>query len=241
MTPRHLSWKTIGTRWPSALPSSEYFSVPEDEKNDLSLKGQETRPRSRQLAYLPSVWQFLTLVSLIALCTVATLHIRLRNEVAPRPHIGCGSTIEEARALQCKFDQLAKAWLPPSCPRYGLQEFLDAGYAFGGSNTTTIGEQWLYWKDKYKTQPISIEELSLLATNGGAEAAYWMTAREHMTHCAWMLIRMAYVFAAGERRDLLVSNFPHAKHCALFMLDRGLEGPRVDEVTARGNVVYGSC
>ncbi|KAJ8123414.1 hypothetical protein ONZ43_g634 [Nemania bipapillata] len=151
--------------------------------------------------------------------------------------MSCGDTLEEAQALECRFDQLVKAWLPPSCPSYGLEEYLDGGYA----SSNISGEQWPYWKDKDKARPMSIEELGLIASNDGPGAEYWTTAREHMTHCAWMLIRMAYTFTSGERTDFLVSNFPHAKHCALFMLDQGLQGPHVDEVRGHGNVMFGFC
>lgn len=45
---------------------------------------------------------------------------------------------------------------------------------------------------------------------------------------------MAYVSTSGERRDSLLSNFPHANYCALFMLDQGLEEACVDEVRTPG-------
>ncbi|KAI8623075.1 hypothetical protein F5Y19DRAFT_403899 [Xylariaceae sp. FL1651] len=243
------SWKGIGIRLPVTLSSTEYFSIPKDDKEEhdseqeyLNVPGglRRTYPsKSRRSSCRPSIWQLLTLVLFVAFCSVAILHIQLRNKIAPQQRIDCGDSFEEAEANGCTFDQLIKAWLPPSCPRYGLEEYIDAGRESGNITGTP---QWPYWKDQEKTQVITIDYLAHMATNDVDHAEMWYTTgREHMTHCAWMLIRMAYVYSHNERLDMLVSDFHHAKHCTLFLLDRGLESPNVDSVKTIGNTVFGGC
>ncbi|KAI1815060.1 hypothetical protein GGS20DRAFT_545314 [Poronia punctata] len=174
------------------------------------------------------------------------MHIRLllllRTTTPPAlPRLSCGHTFESAHAANCTFDQLVKAWLPPSCPRYGLSEYLEAAASSSSKNNQSGNfNNFPYWHDQTQQNPIT--DLSSIAADFEVGAKYWTTGREHMTHCTWMLIRLAYVYTTpGQRHDLLVSNFDHAKHCALFMLDRALEGPDVDVVRTVGNVVFGSC
>jgi hypothetical protein len=42
----------------------------------------------------------------------------------------CSTSISEAQPLGCSFELLAKAWLPVDCPRYGLDDFIQAGYSY---------------------------------------------------------------------------------------------------------------
>ncbi|KAI0394594.1 hypothetical protein F5Y17DRAFT_247304 [Xylariaceae sp. FL0594] len=199
--------------------------------------------------------------------------------------LSCGHTMSSALRANCTFDQLVKAWLPPACPRYGLSEYLASASPLSSpfpsssshslppnTNTNTdpgTKSQWPFFLDREQTHPITPSQLSHLAADWEIGTDYWTTGREHATHCAWMLARMAWVLNDGPdntdtpdsshththntrdnnkkshhpplRKDLLVSNFPHAKHCALFLLDRALEGPFIDDVRTVGNVVFGSC
>jgi hypothetical protein len=133
------------------------------------------------------MWQLLTLISLIALFIMSVLYIRLLASLAPLPRLSCGHTFAEATAANCEFDQLVKAWLPPACPRYGLEEYLEAGYTSTSLNRSLdIGGdgQWPYWHDREKTRPMTIRGLSGLAADWEVGEKYWTTGREHMTHCA---------------------------------------------------------
>ncbi|KAI0100219.1 hypothetical protein GGR51DRAFT_356174 [Nemania sp. FL0031] len=247
---RDFSLKSLGARWQPALRNPEYFSVPDDEKDDLntlnergglpaSSRWPRLQSRLSARACVPNIWKILTAVSLITLCVITAMYVRLLRETTPPPRLSCGTTFAEAEARGCTFDQLVKAWLHPTCPRYGLQEYLDAGHTAGNRTGT---EQWPYWWDREQTRPISYEDLALMANNDDEGGDKWYTTgREHMTHCTWVLIRLAYVYTTGQRHDFLVSQFHHAKHCALFMLDRALEGPDVDAVRTIGNTVFGSC
>ncbi|KAI1117596.1 hypothetical protein F5Y14DRAFT_355060 [Nemania sp. NC0429] len=247
---RYFSPKNLGARWKPSLRNPKYFSVPEDEKDDHVVDNNDRRAtpiflgrrwvlRPRVSGCVPNIWQIATAVSIVALCVVTTLHVRLLRETRPRPFLYCGNSFAEAEAIGCTFDQLVKGWLHPSCPRYGLQEYLDAGFAAGNLTGT---EQWPYWWDREQTRPMSYDELALIADNADEGGDKWYTTgREHMTHCTWVLIRLAQVYTTGQRHDFLVTQFDHAKHCALFMLDRALEGPNIDAVRTIGNSVFGSC
>ena len=255
MMPGLSNWKNCSlqresSRW------SEYFSVPIDEKSsdtsseqDMSLLSPQIRTTrmstiSSWRSCIPRLSYLLNLILIIALTAVSTLHIRLLRELSPPApeKYTCGASFEEAKSLGCEFDQLVKTWLPPQCSRYGLEEYLEAGHAsVNQSGMIESGDQWPYWHDREMTQPIPVGELAFMAREDENGPKWWTTGREHMTHCTWMIIRLAYVYSHGERTDILTSQFHHAKHCALFMLDRALEGPNVDEVRTVGNTMFGWC
>ncbi|KAK1469606.1 hypothetical protein CMEL01_01373 [Colletotrichum melonis] len=138
--------------------------------------------------------------------------------------------VAEAQQAGCTFDALAKAWLPAVCPRYGLAEFEAAGAAHNQS-------RWRYWRDQAGEEELSMEDLASL----GRSEKWWGTEREHLTHCAWMLVRKARAFADGGRVDKLTADFDHSKHCTMLLLWRALQAEGIDEMDTSGNVVFGGC
>lgn len=211
-----------------------YHTLPlEETTNDDSKRGG--RDRSPATWQRPRVIQISVLFLLLALITITTLHIQLLKRTAPPPRKHCGDSLQEANTLGCTFDNLVKAWLPPQCPRFGQVEFSQAGMEANN------GSAWRYYLDRAGTQELTVDEMAALAHKMEGGPRWWTTGREHMTHCTWMLIRIAYVLSTGDRKDLLVADFHHAKHCAMFMLDRALEGESIDEIRVQGNTVFGSC
>jgi hypothetical protein len=228
-------------KWASTGRVSDYYPVPLTEKEDTgSIEGSETHyivAYKRWTRRCPTLQQLVIAVLCAALFIITFLYVGLAIKTAPKQRQNCGSTIAEAHARGCTFDQLAKSWLPPACPRYGLDEYLSAGFA--ASNET--GHQWRFYHDREHNHEISVDQLSLMAEEHGPGEKWWTSGREHMVHCTWMLIRIAHVLNTGQRRDELVSNFQHAKHCAIFMLDRALEIPGVDDIRVFGNTGFGHC
>jgi len=226
--------------------SGEYITVPDDEKKNAGSAGDEdslyiishsSRRRSISQCF-PSFTQILILALSISLVTFVGLYISLQLKLRPQNRLDCGRTIEEAHAKGCIFDTLSKAWLPSACPFYGLDEYMAAGIA--ASNNTD--KPWPFYRDKEHTQEISIREMSHMAAARKADIQEFQTSnREHVTHCAWMLVRMAHAYKFAERRDLNVDSFEHNKHCALFLLSRSLEAPGNDDIAVRGNVIFGGC
>ncbi|KAK2010901.1 hypothetical protein LZ32DRAFT_692928 [Colletotrichum eremochloae] len=148
----------------------------------------------------------------------------------PRQELSCGGSVDEARRAGCSFDSLAKAWLPEACPRYGLDEFEAAATAQNQS-------RWRYWRDQAGREELSMEDLASLGRN----EKWWGTEREHLTHCAWLLVRKAHALADGSRVDKLTADFNHSKHCTMLLLWRALQAEGVDEMDTSGNVVFGGC
>ncbi|KAJ0315424.1 hypothetical protein COL5a_011981 [Colletotrichum fioriniae] len=150
---------------------------------------------------------------------------------SPKQKLSCGSSVAEAQQAGCAFDALAKAWLPTACPRYGLAEFEAAAGA------THNQSRWRYWRDQAGEEELSMEDLASL----GRSEKWWGTEREHLTHCAWMLVRKARAFADGGRVDKLTADFDHSKHCTMLLLWRALQAEGIDEMDTSGNVVFGGC
>lgn len=52
----------------------------------------------------------------------------------------CGQSLEEAQSRGCRFDQITWSWIPPHCPVYLSNEYLNA----------TPGQPWLWYVEPYK-------------------------------------------------------------------------------------------
>jgi hypothetical protein len=146
-----------------------------------------------------------------------------------------GKSLQEAKALGCTFDNLVKAWLPPQCPRYGQDNFSQASMA------AENGSVWRYYADRAGSRELTLQEMAAMAHETVGGPRWWTTGREHITHCTWMMIRIANVLSTGDRQDLLVRKFEYAKHCAMFMLESALEGGGLEEIRVEGNTVFGYC
>jgi hypothetical protein len=184
--------------------------------------------RRRRIILLSLIAAVITLgFSLIAL---SLLHLQLlHSTMAPRK-LHCGGNVAESKQAGCSFDSLAKAWLPAACPRYGLEQFEAAGLEHNQS-------RWRYWRDQAGHEELSIEDLASL----GKDEKWWGPEREHLTHCAWMLVRKAHALSEGDRLDKLTADFNHSKHCTMLLLWRALQADGIDEMDTSGNVVFGGC
>ncbi|KAI0128255.1 hypothetical protein BJ170DRAFT_682052 [Xylariales sp. AK1849] len=228
----------MGLEWLIQNDHEEYQSLHPEVKSETDkastqaddyLRG-ELPPRK-----LSILLQLLVVTLALALIVVSTLYIQLCTRTAVPSRLDCGESVEVALQKGCTFDQLMKTWLPQECPRYGLEEHLAAGFAAESDS----GGQWRYYRDREATSLISTGELAKMADE---DKNFFATGREHMSHCTWMLMRMAYVYNhPGMRKDFLVSNFAHAKHCILFLSDSALESPGVDKIQSTGNLGFGSC
>ena len=226
--------------------SSEYCYLPADEKccdwsdDEISqLNAHVTKKWRTWCLRAPSLVQLLTVLLFSALSIVIFMYINLRLPTVLQPHFDCGTTLSTAQVRGCIFDQLAKVWLPPACPRYGLEEYLSAGSTM--ANTST-GE-WQYYHERDSMREMSVQEMSEMAVLSphAENNQWWSTGWEHAVHCTWMLLRMAHAYDTGQRRDQFGSSFHHTKHCAMFMLDRALESPAVNDIRTVGNAGFGSC
>lgn len=137
----------------------------------------------------------------------------------------CGDSIEEAKTRGCSFDPLNVTWLPHQCSRAATEEFLQAN----GNDT------WHY----YYNQGGSTEVYDLGSSLG--DRIYWTTQGEHLTHCAYILIRAAEAAHSGQRTDHTSGAMHHTRHCALFLLENSKLSSHFNEVVTAGNVRLGGC
>ena len=240
------TWSRLYPRWASTDSSGEYLAIQNDEESEFKVASDDSRlPTSSQSFHHPRIFQRLPSCIKLLLFTLslsviilASLYINLQLKLRIPEPLNCGRTVEEAHAKGCIFDTLSKAWLPSKCSFHGLDEYTMAGVAV--SNSTE--KPWPFYRGKEQKQEISIDEMSRMAASRKADVQEFQTStREHVTHCAWMLIRMAHAYKFGERRDWNIDSFEHTQHCALYLLNRSLEAPGNDDITVRGNVIFGGC
>ncbi|OOF98774.1 hypothetical protein ASPCADRAFT_512947 [Aspergillus carbonarius ITEM 5010] len=126
----------------------------------------------RTIVYLIAVWGFISLLSSTLPFTPKqepTSHSSVTPDVyrpetlSPGLNIcDCGTTINEALLLNCVYDSLATAWLPPHCRDAELTALFDkAGPEPNG--------EWSYYLDEDGTIPLTKDEIALLGETGGAE------------------------------------------------------------------------
>ncbi|KAH6666763.1 hypothetical protein B0J14DRAFT_604344 [Halenospora varia] len=168
------------------------------------------------------IWQIAAAISTIGFAIILTLYLQLLSQAYP-PRLHCGSSVEEAVLRGCTWDTISKYWLPAECPRIGIPE-----------NAVT---DWNYY-----TTPQGGETVDITGTDGSGYK-WWSTEKEHSMHCAYLLVRMGYVVSTSGRVDNTLQNFPHTRHCALFLLDRALLSPTANNITTKGKSPskVGSC
>ena len=120
--------------------------------------------------------------------------------------------------------------MPPGCPRDLETDFID--YAANRS--------FKFYGDSRMTRLLNQEELSHWPGN----TVYYTGAREHVTHCAFMMLRIQSVLMKGGRVDEISANYEHTKHCVHVFL--GLMDQLVDEgkdagVSTAGHVHFLTC
>ncbi|KAE9379520.1 hypothetical protein N431DRAFT_451370 [Stipitochalara longipes BDJ] len=137
-------------------------------------------------------------------------------------HLDCGTTLAEAKQRGCVYDQLTVTWLPERCSQVGLQEYLDA-------------DKWRYWLDPHGTLPIHN-----ISTYSNGSTIY-TTDREHLTHCAYQLIRAADGLRKRGAVDKRARSFEHNEHCAKKLLKAALNAPGIDMINTRFQNSFGTC
>ncbi|GAW18400.1 hypothetical protein ANO14919_078750 [Xylariales sp. No.14919] len=129
-----------------------------------------------------------------------------RPETLPRglTDCYCGVTIDEARALNCVYDTLSTAWLPPYCRDDELTEEFDrAGPGANGA--------WEYFADSNGTSLLTRHEIGLLGETG---SSFWTSRDWHIAHCLfyWQKYhRMRITNIVMEKR---FDTMHHIKHCS---------------------------
>ena len=132
-----------------------------------------------------------------------TCHLWSTFHVSKRSSCSCGNSIEEAKSLNCKYDTLASAWLPPACRDEELTaEFDRAGPGPDGS--------WLYYTDLNKSGTYSIDEVAALADR---PVYYYNTKEWHIAHCTYSWRKAVRARSTGVTLELRADTEGHVKHC----------------------------
>lgn len=188
-----------------------------DDNEKIPIKRRETRKFYQKTAI------FGCIVSIV-IYIIATIPLVVPYLKSFSLH-SCGNSIEEAITRGCIFDPLTVTWLPKHCSREGVDEFL----------VSNNNQSWRYYTDSDG----STELLDLSPRLG--ERTYWTTKGEHLTHCAYILIRSAFAHENKERLDHTSGSLHHTKHCALFLLEAAQFAPDFEEINTAGNVKLGAC
>ncbi|KAG6039349.1 hypothetical protein E4U41_002849 [Claviceps citrina] len=128
----------------------------------------------------------------------------------------CGNSTAQARALGCKYDSLAAAWLPPHCRDDELTaEFDRSGPGKDGA--------WTYWRDRERTREISLAELAEMGDDRSFR--FYMTGRWHVVHCIFYWRKEHRARLTGRVVEPRSDGEGHIKHCGRVIL-----GPDRDTV-----------
>ncbi|KIY02387.1 uncharacterized protein Z520_02525 [Fonsecaea multimorphosa CBS 102226] len=124
-------------------------------------------------------------------------HVTGVSKFNDRPH-PCGNSSAEARALGCRFNQLTWAWLPPNCPMYANDQFVQA-------------EKWVYWEDLDQTKPVD-DDVWEEVLDG--DRKIFAELREHATHCVYLFLSLSQVIRDGTPYYDKMVEYRHHEHCA---------------------------
>lgn len=121
----------------------------------------------------------------------------------------CGASVAEAKSMNCKFDAIAAAWLPPHCIDSELSEQFD--HAGDGPNGT-----WLYYSDIDKTRTLRTEELGDLADD--PNGAFFTTHKWHVAHCYYNWLKEFRKGKTGVKMEARFDTEGHIRHCAMISM-----------------------
>ncbi|KAI0592929.1 hypothetical protein F4775DRAFT_56571 [Biscogniauxia sp. FL1348] len=228
--------------------SPEYTSLPDDEEAKSSGHISDRKPRS---GVISCSWRLVSILfnALVALLALYGLFSLSRAVITTQPRsCNCGETVEEARANGCIYDSLAAAWLPPHCRSAAITEDFES---VGPNEPDRWGNTWSYWADKNKTQPMTLEEVSMIPETArhGGQMYFYSTHDWHVKHCIyywrkmWESSRRARGFpgSAGEAGELVIEKrydtLMHIEHCMAMLVKQGVP---LDSVAAQAGVALHS-
>lgn len=138
-------------------------------------------------------------------------HSHMEEADPPKPtSCDCGGNTKEAKALGCKYDSLAAAWLPEHCRDDELTaEFERSG---DGPNGT-----WLYWADTKHTQVLTLDEVAVMADQPGMK--FHMSNHWHVVHCIFYWRKEHRFRFNGKIVEPRSDNEAHIKHCGELILN----------------------
>jgi len=134
----------------------------------------------------------------------------------------CGSTLEEAQALNCVWDGLGGYWVPPACyDKEITEQFLAAG-------------PWKYFNDHAGTQELAEEDLKY---RFGEENKYYTTLKYHRVHCSFQWRKMHRALEKGWKVENMLMDYHHTLHCGTVSLQEG----QMDDILTSITIELATC
>ena len=135
--------------------------------------------------------------------------------------VGCGTSIEEAKQLQCRFDFYSVAYYPPACFAEAEHELYSkmAGYEY----------EWGL-PDQSPIPALEVVE--------GKHMNTFATPKFHEVHCIYEWRRLIRALAEKRPLDKKLAEYTHSRHCSHIILKKDKSGyPPRTEV----NIMFGTC
>lgn len=125
--------------------------------------------------------------------------------------------------MNCTFDQLAAAWLPPECRDEELtDDFSRAGPGLDGA--------WTYYADVKGERVLNLTEVSLLADTGDH---LYATEGWHLMHCNYSWRKQLRAPATGTTIEDRYYRIEHVEHCGMMLGEAFAVDPDAIAVSAR--------
>jgi hypothetical protein len=182
------------------------------DDQDFDSHPHRTPQRRRKLWHIAGLFLliFLAIIGLINIILGAYRYLKPNAFDLYKSMISdcsCGSTIEEALAMNCTFDVWAEAWVPPKCQDKFLKEkFNVAGPGINGS--------WPYFLDREGTQPVSLDELETMLGRTIYTSRGW-----HVAHCLFYWIKEWRARELGRKMEETYFSMYHVQHCVTYILE----------------------
>lgn len=185
----------------------------DNEENDFINARAKLAPKASLVSRLLG---FTLRLVLLMLAVLALLRLGcdiweyFANPAPPRSCSYGGRSVDEALSLNCRFDPLGAAWLPPHCRDGELtDEFNRNGDGPDGG--------WIYYTDWNKTAILSEEEVGRLADVGGH---FYATFEWHIKHCLYNWRKLWRQRSTGVTLEKRSGTCGHLEYCEKMFIAR---------------------
>ncbi|KAL6793701.1 hypothetical protein GGI42DRAFT_357402 [Trichoderma sp. SZMC 28013] len=193
----------------------------DDEKHDLDETDfQDGNQRSGRR------WKIFIGAGISAVCLALIVLVGYLVKGTRPSEYPCGQNLEEAQSRGCRFDQITWSWIPPHCPVYLSNEYLNA----------TPGQPWLWYVEPYKKIVAREDDWPSIFNN---EIRVYGERREHHAHCVYMFLNLMKVYESRGKHTQIQTDAEHMEHCGRLLMKLVEDDPLGTHIgTKNGNVHY---
>ncbi|KUJ10402.1 uncharacterized protein LY89DRAFT_787439 [Mollisia scopiformis] len=225
-----------------AFQSKHEYSPVEVDETFKATQGTEKRSSQRNFMFILVVAATAILSSMVT--SLVTMHYygptisqfssspeiqtSTQSPMAVTPKYSCGNSSTEALALGCVFDPLSVNWIHTECSHYGIEEFKEI-------TDPRPNMKFPFWRDKAGTTRIPDEHALSLSDE------FHTTQAWHLSHCAYIILRLHDGYLRGARIDSNTNEFIHTQHCLEMFVELILKDEEKDVINTTGNVGFMTC